>query len=112
MGQRRPEIHDRAFIQGVKPGTIRAGCDIGFATPHKYIWEPCPRCDRPRWVPLYRRGRWCASCTARKATRVLRIRDASPKVIERRRHLYALGKAAEAAGLSVEQLQAMVMGAA
>jgi hypothetical protein len=103
----RPEIHARGLIERTPLGTIRTGRELGYGCGSKFIWSACPVCDRRRWVRLTAKGRWCRSCAARRAGRYRAFVKAGEKSRARHRYLVALGKAADAAGLTIESIHAL-----
>lgn len=103
-GLTRPEIHARALAAKVPLGRIVEGREIGLAGRHKFIWDACPICSARRWVELENKGRWCRSCNAKRPKKILAAQAAAPRITERRRLLYRMGRAAEAAGLTLSTL--------
>ena len=103
----RPEIHARGLIDRVPLGTIRTGRQIGYGSGARYIWQACPVCDKRRWVRLEDKGCWCRACAARRAGRYKAFVKAGAHARERHRYLLALGRAAEAAGFTLDSLQAL-----
>lgn len=61
----------RGFI-GQFVGEIRNGRHIGYPSSNRYIWWPCERCHRERWVQLKNgepRSKRCKYCVLKDAQR-------------------------------------------
>ena len=50
-------------------GMIRCGMALLYEDDHAFIYEPCPGCQKTRWVRMDRSGILCKSCVQKKVNR-------------------------------------------
>lgn len=57
---------------------IKRGCEIGYKTSYKYIWQACGICGKERWVRILRQqpiSQICVSCSGRNANKFAAIQN-------------------------------------